>query len=331
MKDKLSILWVLVFVLLTAACSGGKTQDGKVVLKFSNVTPENGVLSGEKFKEVAEAADPSLEIVLYHKNVLGDDRVVVESTRLGDIDIVASSSSPLASSYPDFYLFDAPYLFLGLEQANSTLDGSIGQKILDDLSSINLKGLAFWENGFRNLTGSKKVIQVPDDLKGMKLRTMDNEVHLAAWKALGANPTPMAFSELFTALQQGTIDGQENPFIGVASAKLQEVQKYMTVTEHVYTPWVLMMNLKKFDSLTESQQAAILKAARESTIYGREVSKKMDQELREEFIKQGVKITELTPSQKKLWQDKVLQANIFDLVKEKMKTPQYLDEIINAK
>ena len=325
------LVTLLMFAVSITACGDKKEDSGKVTLKFSNLTPEHAILAGEKFKEVAEAADPSLEVILYHKNVLGDDRVVVESTRLGDIDIAASSSSPLANTYPDFYLFDTPYLFLNEKEVDAALDGPVGAQLLSDIEGLNLKGLGFWENGFRNLTGNEKEVFVPEDVKGMKIRTMENEVHLAAWKAIGANPTPMAFSELFTALQQGTIDGQENPFTGIEAAKLQEVQKYMTVTEHVWTPWVLMMNLDKFNSLNESQKNAIMKASRASVVHSREMSRKLDKEIRKRFVEQGIVISELTPAQKQKWQDKIVEANIFDLVKKRMTNPEYLDRIISEK
>ncbi len=328
---KISVVILMLLALMVTACgSKDGSKDGKVTLKFSGLTPEHGILAAERFKEIAEAEDPSLEIVLYQKNILGDDRVVIESTRLGDIDIAASSTSPLASSFPNFYLYDTPYLFLNEEQVDAVIDGPVTEKILDELESNNLKGLGMWENGFRNLTGSAKAVRTPDDVRGMKLRTMENEVHIAAWKAIGANPTPMAFSELFTALQQGTIDGQENPFTGIESAKLQEVQKYMTVTEHVWTPWILVMNLEKFNSLNESQQNAILKAARASVLESREKSRKLDREIRDRFAADGIVITELTSEEKQAWQEKVMGGNIFELVKDRMANPEYLDEVANS-
>ena len=330
MKNKFSIVVLVIFTVLVTACGKDEKKDGKVVLKFGNLTPEHAILAAEKFKEVAEKEDPTLEIVLYHKNILGSDRVLVESTRLGDIDIAASATAPLADVYPDFYTFDIPYLFLSEKHADSIVDGPIGKEMLSGMSTLGLKGLGYWENGFRNLTGNK-LMRVPADVKGMKLRTMENEIHIAAWKAIGANPTPMASSERFTALQQGTIDGQENPFPEIESARLQEVQKFMTVTEHVWAPWVLVMNSKKFDSLTKSQQNAILKASEESIVVSREVARRMDKEVRRRFIEQGVTITELTPAEKQLWQDKIIEADIFSLVKEKMVNPNYLDEIMSAK
>lgn len=330
MKKYSSIVVLAILTTLTACGDGTKVSDDKVTLKFGNLTPEHAILAGEKFKEIAEAEDPSLEVVLYHKNILGSDRVLVESTQLGDIDIAASATAPLADAYPDFYAFDIPYLFSDEKHADSVVDGSIGQEMLDGLGALDLKGLGYWENGFRNLTGNK-LMRVPADVKGMKLRTMENEIHILAWKAIGANPTPMASSERFTALQQGTIDGQENPFPEIESAKLQEVQKHMTVTEHVWAPWVLVMNLDKFNSLNPSQQKAILKASRESALVSREVARRMDKEVRERFKTQGVTITELTPQEKQLWQDKVIAADIFSLVKEKMDHPDYLDQIISIK
>ena len=173
-------------------------------LRLANVVAESAKEAGIEFKRmVEEKTGDELEISLFPDNQLGDDRVVLESTIFGDIDIGIASTSPLANLVPDFYLFDAPFLFLSSEEAYSTLDGEVGQQILDSLEGKGLKGLAFWENGFRNYTGNNHEVTEPSDLAGMKVRTMENQVHLAAWRALGANPTPMAFSETFHCLAAG--------------------------------------------------------------------------------------------------------------------------------
>ena len=300
-----------------------------VTLKFSNVTSQSGKDAGIKFKEIAEKeSNGTLKIELYPDNQLGDDRSVVEGTIFGDIDIVVSSTSPLATMFPDFYMFDAPFLFLNTEQAYKALDGEVGQKVLDGMAANSLKGLGWWENGFRNLTNSKVAAKLPQDIKAMKIRTMENEVHLAAWKAFGANPTPMSFMEVFTALQQGTIDGQENPLGIIDGNKFQEVQKYLSLTQHVYTPYILCMNDAKFKSLTDEQKAAILKASAETVDYQRQRSKELENEIIQKVAKEGMEVVELSTDDKSKWRDLIIEAKIYDLVKSKMKNPAYLDEMM---
>ncbi|WP_313525671.1 DctP family TRAP transporter solute-binding subunit [Anaerotignum sp.] len=327
-------------VAMVTGCGGGSSSSSGsadsseggeevVELVFSNVTSVSGKDAGEVFKRVAEEeSEGSVVVNLFPDNMLGDDRVVIETTAMGNIDIGVSSTSPLATMYADFYLFDAPYLFLSPEDAYAKLDGEVGQKILDGMESMGLKGLAFWENGFRNFTNNKVAVKTPADVRGFKVRTMENEVHIAAWTAFGANPTPMAFTELFTALQQGTVDAQENPLGIIDANKFVEVQKYVSLTQHVYTPYIVCMNLDKFNSLSEKQQNAILKAAEESTSYQRERSQELEKEILEGFEAGGTTVIELTDEEKAAWQQVVTDNNIFDLVKKKMEHPEYLDEMI---
>ncbi|WP_352401015.1 DctP family TRAP transporter solute-binding subunit [Anaerotignum sp.] len=315
----------------SSSSSAGSSEGGEEVVElvFSNVTSVSGKDAGEVFKRVAEEeSEGSVVVNLFPDNMLGDDRVVIETTAMGNIDIGVSSTSPLATMYADFYLFDAPYLFLSPEDAYAKLDGEVGQKILDGMESMGLKGLAFWENGFRNFTNNKVAVKTPADVRGFKVRTMENEVHIAAWTAFGANPTPMAFTELFTALQQGTVDAQENPLGIIDANKFVEVQKYVSLTQHVYTPYIVCMNLDKFNSLSEKQQNAILKAAEESTSYQRERSQELEKEILEGFEAGGTTVIQLTDEEKAAWQQVVTDNNIFDLVKKKMEHPEYLDEMI---
>ncbi|MGO2246368.1 MULTISPECIES: DctP family TRAP transporter solute-binding subunit [Halomonas] len=300
-------------------------------LRLANVVAESAKEAGIEFKRmVEEKTGDELEISLFPDNQLGDDRVVLESTIFGDIDIGIASTSPLANLVPDFYLFDAPFLFLSSEEAYSTLDGEVGQQILDSLEGKGLKGLAFWENGFRNYTGNNHEVTEPSDLAGMKVRTMENQVHLAAWRALGANPTPMAFSELFTALQQGTVDAQENPLSVIDSNRFLEVQDYVSLTQHVYTPFVVFMNLERYNALDEAQRQAIDEAIEEATVFQRERSQALEAEVVERFSEQsGVTVTELTPEQKALWQQTMIDADIYSLVGSMMDHPEYLEQLLN--
>ncbi|WP_119309089.1 DctP family TRAP transporter solute-binding subunit [Cohaesibacter haloalkalitolerans] len=298
-------------------------------LRFSNVTSVSGKDAGVEFKRIVEEkTGGSLEVKHFPDNQLGNDRVITESTIFGDIDIGVSSTSPLATLFPDLYAFDAPFLFLSSEDAYAKLDGETGQAILKTLEKKGLKGLAFWENGFRNFTNSKKAVAVPADLSGMKIRTMENDVHLAAWRALGANPTPMAFSELFTALQQGTVDGQENPLGIIDGNRFQEVQSNVSLTQHVYTPYIVFMNLDKFNSLSDVEKDAIVTAAKETTAFQRKRSQELETEILARIKDQGVTVTELTAEQKALWQKTVVDAKIYDLVKSKMDHPEYMDAFL---
>lgn len=319
----------MVIAANAAGLADAVAADKTVTLKFANVTSQSGKDAGAMFKEVAEKeSEGSLKVNLFNDNQLGDDRVAVETTVFGDIDIAVSSTSPLATMFPDLYLFDSPFLFLTSEGAYKALDGDVGKKILDGMSSKGLKGLTFWENGFRNFTNNKVAVKKPEDAAGMKIRTMENEIHLAAWKAFGANPTPMAFTELFTALQQGTVDGEENPLGIIDGNKFQEVQKYVSLTQHVYTPYVVVMNLKKYNSLSDNQKAAIDKATKASTDYQRKQSQGYEKQILVKLEKAGIVVTSLTPEDKMLWQKRIQDIKLFDRVKAKMAHGAYLDETL---
>ena len=206
-------------------------------------------------------------------------------------------------------------------------DGKAAQEMLKGVSKVGLKHMAMWENGFRNCTNNDHAIETPADCKGQKIRTMENPIHLKAWKSIGANPTPMAFSELFTAMQQGTVDGEENPIGIIYSNRFYEVQKYISLTQHVYTPYVVFMNPDKYDSLTDEQQEIIDKAMKEASAYQLEVSAKDEEEGLKEMEKYGCEVNTLTDDQKKEFQKLIEDADVFSLAKSSMEHPEYFDEI----
>lgn len=320
-----------IFIFLLTSC-GNKSLEGKTVkIGFANGNTDSMRYGGAKFKEIAEKeSQGTLEVVLFPDNQLGSDRVQIESTQFGNVAIGTASTSPIATMFHDFYLFDAPYLFLSTEQAHAVMDGKIGTSMLKDMEKIGLKGLCLWENGFRDATSNEKPIISPNDLKGMKLRTMENDIQISAWKLWGANPTPMAFTEVFTGLQQGTIDGQENPIGVIDSSKIQEVQKYVSLTDHVYTPFIVAMNLDVYNSLTDVQKRAIDIASKESAIAQREEASKINERILNEWREQGITITELSEEQKSVFRDMILESDIYDRVKAKMDHPEYLDEILDS-
>ncbi|MCM2562088.1 TRAP transporter substrate-binding protein [Lutimaribacter sp. EGI FJ00015] len=195
---------------------------------------------------------------------LGGERDMIEGLQIGSMDVVITSTGPLGNFVPEIYALDLPFLFRDYDHARTVLDGEIGQELLDKIGENNLVGLAWSENGFRHVTNSQRPVRTPEDLEGLKLRTMENQVHMAAFEGMGAAPTPMAFPELFTALQQGVVDGQENPVTVITSAKFWEVQDYVSLTGHVYSPAVVLASPILFDGLTEEQQGWFMEAAKAS-------------------------------------------------------------------
>jgi TRAP-type transport system periplasmic protein len=163
---------------------------------------------------------------------------------------------------PETKILDVPFLFRDKAHARAVLDGPIGQELLTKFDSKGFKALAWAENGFRHMTNSKRDVKAPEDLKGLKMRTMENPVHIAAYKTFGIVTTPMAFPEVFTALQQGTVDGQENPLSVIISAKFDQVQKHLSLTGHVYSPCIIVMNKAAFDKLSAADKQAFLDAAK---------------------------------------------------------------------
>ncbi|MBY6206651.1 MULTISPECIES: DctP family TRAP transporter solute-binding subunit [Halomonas] len=330
MPKACKLQWVMSVAMLGSLLAMTPATSQAETLRMSTVTSVSAKDASYELKRlVEERSGGDLEITIFPDNQLGDDRVVVESTIFGDIDIGLSSTSPMATLFPDLYLFDAPFLFLSKEGAYVELDGEVGDQLLASLESKGLKGLAFWENGFRNFTDSGKVVAVPADVEGMKVRTMENEVHLAAWRAYGANPTPMAFTELFTALQQGTVDAQENPLGIIDGNRLQEVQDHVSLTQHVYTPYLVFMNLSAYNALSQDQRDVLEAAIDEMTTYQRQRSEELEGEILAKFSEQGVTVTELSPEQKAMWRDAAVEADIYALVKDKMEHPEYLDQLLS--
>jgi tripartite ATP-independent transporter DctP family solute receptor len=191
-----------------------------------------------------------------------DERASVEAIQLGTLDVTNTSTGPVSNFVPEVGIVDIPFLFRDYDHARRVLDGPIGQDILAKFPSKGIIALAWTENGFRHLTNSRRPVVKPDDVKGLKVRTMQNPVHIQAFQSIGVQPTPMAFSELFTSLQQGVVDGQENPIPVILSSKFSQVQKHLSLTGHVYSPSLLLMSPKLWNSLSEADKANFREAAK---------------------------------------------------------------------
>ncbi len=195
---------------------------------------------------------------------LGGERDMIEGLQIGSVDLVITSTGPLGNFVPEVYVLDLPFLFRDYAHARTTLDGDVGKELLSKMEDHNLVGLAWSENGFRHVTNSKREVKTPDDLKGLKLRTMQNKVHMAAFSGMGASPTPMAFPELFSALQQGVVDGQENPVTVISSSKFWEVQKYVSLTGHVYSPAIILASPSLWSGLSDEEKTWFQAASKAS-------------------------------------------------------------------
>lgn len=219
---------------------------------------------------IAERSDGAFEIALRPAGALGGERDVIEGLQIGTVELTISSTGPIGNFVPEVYALDFPFLFDDYAGAHAVLDGEIGQELLASFQPHGIVGLAWAENGFRHITNSVRPIREPADLAGLKLRTMENEVHIAAFRAAGAAPTPMSWTEVLTSLQQGTIDGQENPIPIVTANNMWEIQDNITLTGHVYSPAVVAMSAIHWDGLTEEQQGWFVEAAQAAAAASRQ-------------------------------------------------------------
>jgi tripartite ATP-independent transporter DctP family solute receptor len=215
-------------------------------------------------REVEKRTNGRYKVQNFYSGALGAERESIEALQLGTLDLTMTSTGPVPNFVPEIAILDIPFLFRDYAHARAVLDGPIGQEMLKKFEPKGIEALAWGENGFRNMTNSKHPVNGPADLKGLKMRTMENPVHIQAYKAFGIIPTPMAFTEVYTALQQGTVDGQENPLSVIEAAKLDQVQKYLTLTGHVYSPALILMSKAKWDALSAADKQAFHEAAVEA-------------------------------------------------------------------
>jgi TRAP-type transport system periplasmic protein len=202
----------------------------------------------------------------FPSNALGGEREMTEGVQIGTIDAANLTTGPLGNFVPEVRVLDLPFLFRDYDHARKTLDGSFGQELLAKFPSKGLVALAWTENGFRHMTNSKRAIVKPTDAAGLKLRTMENKVHMEGFRAVGVQPTPMAFPELFGALQQGTVDGQENPIPVILASKFSQVQKHLSLTGHVYSPAVLMVSQRFWGKVSDADKPAFTEAGRKAAV-----------------------------------------------------------------
>ncbi|WP_307756000.1 DctP family TRAP transporter solute-binding subunit, partial [uncultured Cloacibacillus sp.] len=254
-------------------------------------------------KDVDAGSKGKIKVELYPNAQLGGDRELCEGVQMGTIQMAIPSTSALAGFDKRIQVLDLPYLFTTRKAAFDAVDGELGQKLNTYLSKKGFEVLGYQENGFRHVTNSKRPIKTPADLKGLKIRTMENPMHIAFFKELGANPTPMSWGELYTALQQGTVDAEENPYAMIDDGKFYEVQKYVSETGHVFSYEILIANKKFMDKLPADLRKVVVDAAHKAIMTQRASLEKEEAAFKAKVTKAGLTANELTPEQKKPFVD----------------------------
>lgn len=283
----------LVIVMLAVALFINPAY-AKTVFKCGTSTQPDHIYNKavEKFAQIVkDKTGGEIEVQLFPAAQLGSERDMVEGLQLGSLEMTLTSTGPLGNFVPQVKLFNLPFLFKDRKSCYSVLDGKIGSDIADRFQKVGIRSLGWFENGFRNITNSKRAIEKPADAKGLKIRVMEDDVFILTMKALGASPLPMAFGELYTALEQKTVDAQENPLAVIYSSRFFEVQKYLAMTGHFYSPAMLLISEQAWKKLTPQQQKIFTEAATAARDLERKLSLEADQSLEAKLEKAGMVIT----------------------------------------
>lgn len=286
----LTISVVVIAALIGCGWAADKRAPGsdfRGQFRLATVTPAEHTYSrgAGRFAElVRKRSGGRIEIMVCPDGQLGKgEKELLEAIQQGKIDMYVGSTGTLADFSPSMGILDIPFLFRDYTHADHVLDGPVGRQLMTDLETAQFKALAFWENGFRNLTNSRRAVRSPAEAKGLKIRTMENATHLAAWKAVGVDPLPMPWGELYRALQDKAIDGQENPIGLIYAARLSNVQRYLSLTQHVYSPAIMIMGQKVWRTIPAGDQEMLTRTAMEVARYerklGRDAEKKQIAEL----------------------------------------------------
>jgi len=258
-------------LLLSLLAAAGLAQGAfaQTIVKIgyaTTATSHYGVGTTEFCDDIEKGTQGRYKCQQFPNSALGGEREMIEAVQLGTLDIVNTSTGPVGNFVPEVKIVDIPFLFRDYDHARRVLDGPIGQDILTKFPAKGLFALSWTENGFRHMTNSKRSITKPNDASGLKMRTMENKVHMDGYRAFGIQPTPMAFPEVFGALQQGTVDGQENPIPVILASKFSQVQKHLSLTGHVYSPALLITSPRLMNKLSDADKKVFLDAAKKATV-----------------------------------------------------------------
>lgn len=342
-KRLAALILASIMVLALAACgssasssgsSGGSSSasgDGKVykITVGGTVPDEHPISQGLfKFKEVAEElSNGRLDVEVYDNNTLGGSRELVEAVQSGDIQMCETSQSTFASFTDELMSVGLPFLFKNREAAYAFFDSDVGQQLADAvLKDTGVRVMGYFENGVRQLTNSKHAVVAPADMKGLKIRVMESPIYIEMFTEMGANPMPMSFSELYTALQQGTVDGQDNPYAIVCTNAFYEVQKYMTDLSHTFDVTCLSMNNDFYESLPDDLKDVVDQAAAEAVKLERQKSVDSEQDYIKKIQDAGTNMTFLTDEQRSAFKDSC--SGTYDFFKTKYNPSVTLDTVM---
>lgn len=295
----------LILTLVIAGCGGQPASQGDdgapaetYTLRLGWTTSDNEsdpyAITAHQFKELVEAkSNGQITVSLHPNNELGDEREMIEGMSLGTIDMGVITNAPISGFVPQFQVLDLPFIFSSEEQAHRVLDGEVGQKLLSLLESQGIKGLGFAEGGFRHMINNVRPITNPADVSGIKFRVMNNPVYIGMFKALGGNATPMAWGEVFTAVQQKTVDGLEIPIPVIHQNKYYEVTRYLSLTRHTYSPLVVMISRQTWDKLPSDLQNAVEEAAAEAIQAERRINAENEASLLQDLKAKGMEVNEV--------------------------------------
>lgn len=305
------------------ASNGGETKVLKIGVSAADSAVQ-GLFTMEKVIE--EKTGGTIDVQVYANGALGGDVQVLEGVRTGTIEGGAMSPSILATLEPTFNVFDVPFLFNTAQDGYDLMDGEIGKELLASLEQHGLIGLGYTDATFRNLTNNKLPVRTPADLKGLNVRTLENQLQIALWKELGANPQAIAFTELYSALESNVIDGQENPYPVIESGKLYEVQKYVTETNHLMMPRVLFVGDKFWEKLSDEEKKIVQETAAETMIEMRNNAEGLIAASKATIESGGAEIITITDEERQQWKDiaqkvypqfeEVIGADVFNRVVE---------------
>jgi TRAP-type transport system periplasmic protein len=284
------------FTAGTVCAQDIKTHNFKVAF-VQNIDHPHGI-GAKKFGELLEQkSGGKMKAKAFGGGSLGGDAQVISSLQGGVVEMTLVSPGLLTGLIKEFSVFDLPFMFTSYREVDAVMDGPVGTRLLGMLNDKGLIGLGYWDHGFRNLTTAKRPINKMEDISGLKVRVIQIPIFIDTFSALGANPVPLPFPELYTALETGTVDGQENPFASIETSKFFEVQKYAATTGHVYNPLVAIFSKKVWDKLTEDERRIVQEAATEAGLYERKVSREANEKSMQTLRGEGMQITELSPEE----------------------------------
>ncbi|KQT85121.1 TRAP transporter substrate-binding protein [Aurantimonas sp. Leaf443] len=286
----------LATLLASAGLAQAEISERTIKFAAQNSKGHPQVTGMERFAElVKEKSGGKIEVKLFPGGTLGGDVQTLASIQGGTVEMSVMNAGILSGTIKEFGVVDLPFLFGTPEEADAVMDGPIGTDLMNRLPDQRLVGLGFWELGFRHLTNDRRAVNGVEDVKGLKIRTVQAAVPIATFNALGANAVPLPYPELYSALETGTVDGQENPLSNIVNAKFTEVQKYLTLTGHQYNPQIVLISKAFWDKLDPEEQTLLQAAATEARDYQRKVSRDANAGFLDEIRKSGMEVVELSP------------------------------------